>query len=270
VEKSDFKDAVKSVQDKAEDAKAEVKKVKKDVKEKKTFSEVINEITPCELNDGKTACKSSYGCTFIAEKPEVAPKAYKYTCYVAQKTACSKDGAKKTPTDTEKTEEEKNCKGTQDTVKKCEDLSTNCKALKTEGNDKIAKVEASCVKTPCASYSAFSGACAILGCDYAPAKKASGTATFKCEADSVLTDTAKKDACTKATSSCGIADNGGAECCKTVQTNKDYKAPVSAKCTEKGATTKKPSATTTDKLSATTSNMLTSVTALIVAVFMMS
>merc|ERR1712178_603398 len=114
-----------------------------------------------------------------------------------------------------------------------------------------AKVEPSCVRTPCALFNAFSGACAILGCDYAPAKKASGTATYKCEADTVLTDTGKKDACTAAKfPSCGVANNGGAECCKSVQTNK----PTETK-------TKKPTGSTTDKLSATTSNLVTSITA---------
>merc|ERR1711912_61959 len=163
-------------------------------------------------------------------------------------------------------EEEKTCTGTKDTKKKCEDLSANCKGQYVEGNEKAAKVEPSCVRTPCALFNAFSGACAILGCDYAPAKKASGTATYKCEADTVLTDTGKKDACTAAKfPSCGVANNGGAECCKSVQTNKQYKAQVSAKCTEKTTNTKKPTGTTTDKLSATTSNMVTSITALIVA-----
>merc|ERR1712187_137426 len=52
VEKSKFKDAIKNVQDKAEDAKAVVKKMKKEVKEKKTVYEVTHEITTCELNDG--------------------------------------------------------------------------------------------------------------------------------------------------------------------------------------------------------------------------
>merc|ERR1712048_1367659 len=228
----------------------------------------MGEITTCELNDGKTACKSSYGCSFIPGKDAVEAKAYKYTCSVAQKTVCSKDGATKTPTDQEKKVEEDKCKGEQDTAKKCEDLSTNCKGVYKEGKKAAAKVEPSCVRTPCASYSQFSGACGILGryCDYAPAKKATGTATYKCEPDSVLTDTAKKNACTAAKSpSCGATENGGAECCKTVQSNKEYKAQVLAKCTEKTANKPSPekTGTTTDKLSATTSNMLTSVTALI-------
>merc|ERR1711988_627342 len=244
---------------------------KKDVTEKKTVYEVTNEITTCELNAGNTACKSSYGCSFIAGKDAVEAKAYKYTCYVEQKTACSKDGAKKTPTDTEKTEQEKTCTGAKDTKKKCEDLSADCKGRYVEGNEKAAKVEPSCVRTPCALFNAFSGACAILGCDYAPAKKASGTATYKCEADSALTDTGKKDACAAAEStSCGVANNGGAECCKSVQTNKQYKAQVSAKCTEKTTTTKKPTETKTKKPTGSTTDMVTSITALIVALVMMS
>merc|ERR1712187_315064 len=106
--------------------------------------------------------------------------------------------------------------------------------------------------------------------------KASGTATFKCQADSALTDTAKKDACAAAEStSCGVPANGGAVCCKKFQSNNDYKAQVSAKCTEKKTTTKKPTQTTTKKptetkLTATASNMVTSITALIVALVMMS
>merc|ERR1712187_707576 len=128
--------------------------------------------------------------------------------------------------------------------------------------------------------------------------KASGTATFKCQADSALTDTAKKDACAAAKStSCGVPANGGAVCCTKVQSNKEYKAQVSAKCTEKKTTTKKPTETTETttkkptnttqtttkkptetttkkptetKLTATASNMVTSITALIVALVMMS
>merc|ERR1712187_550874 len=125
--------------------------------------------------------------------------------------------------------------------------------------------------------------------------KASGTATFKCQADSALTDTAKKDACAAAKSTnCGDPPKGGAVCCTTVQSNKEYKAQVSAKCTEKKTTTKKPTETTTKKptnttqtttkkptetttkkptetkLTATASNMVTSITALIVALVMMS
>merc|ERR1712187_105442 len=273
--------------DKAEDAKAVVKKMKKEVKEKKTVYEVTNEITTCELNKGKTACKSSYGCSFIAGKDAVEAKAYKYQCCVEQKTACSKDGEKKTPTDAEKKVEEDTCKGTKTTKKKCEELSANCKALYVEGKDQAEKVEPKCVRTPCAAFSLFSGACSINKCDYIPETKASGTATYKCQADSVLTDTAKKDTCAAAKStSCGVPANGGAVCCKQVQSNKEYKAQVSAKCTEKKTTTKKPTETTTKKptnttqtttkkptetkLTATASNMVTSITALIVALVMMS
>merc|ERR1712187_44638 len=156
-----------------------------------------------------------------------------------------------------------------------------------EGNDQANKVEPTCVRTPCASYNAFSGACTINKCDYTPAKTAIGTATYKCQAESVLTDTAKKDACAAAKStSCGVPANGGAVCCKQVQSNKEYKAQVSAKCTEKKTTTKKPTETTQTttkkptetttkkptetKLTATASNMVTSITALIVALVMMS
>merc|ERR1712187_612363 len=254
VEKSKFKDAIKNVQDKAEDAKAVVKKMKKEVKEKKTVYEVTHEITTCELNDGKTACKSSYGCSFIAGKDAVEAKAYKYKCYVEQKTACSKDGGeKKTPTDAAKQVEEENCKGTQTEKKKCEELSANCKAQYVEGNEKANKVEPTCVRTPCAAFSLFSGACSINKCDYIPETKASGTATFKCQADSSLTDTAKKDACAAAKStSCGVPANGGAVCCKKVQSNKDYKSQGSAKGTENKTTTKKPTEATTKKPTNTT------------------
>merc|ERR1712187_847855 len=252
-------------------------KMKKEVKEKKTVYEVTHEITTCELNVGKTACKSSYGCSFIAGKDAVEAKAYKYTCYVEQKTACSKDGGeKKTPTDAEKKVEEDKCKGTQTTKKKCEELSANCKAQYVEGNDEADKVEPTCVRTPCAEFSPFSGACTINKCDYIPATTASGTATYKCQAESVLTDTPKKDACAAAKStSCGVPANGGAVCGKRVQSNKEYKAQVSAKCIEKKTTTKKPTETTTKKptntkLTATASNMVTSITALIVALVMMS
>jgi len=275
VGKTTFRDAIKKVQAKAEDATAVEKKVTQDVFETKTQYELVREITKCELTKDKKACASSYGCTFIQEKAAVTAKAYKFNCGVRQKTECAKDGDKKTPTDKEKAEEEKKCKGQQDTAKKCEDLSANCKGTKVEGQDKKEKVEASCVRTPCSAFGQLAAACRLIGCDYAAPTTATGKPTYKCEANKVLTDDKKKKACAAAKSNCGVADNGGT-CCSITQSNADYKPATGARCTVKKTTTKKPDGgkkgdgkgTTTDKLSAA-SSMLASVTTL-VAVAMMS
>jgi len=111
VGKTTFRDAIKKVQAKAEDATAVEKKVTQDVFETKTQYELVREITKCELTKDKKACASSYGCTFIQEKAAVTAKAYKFNCGVRQKTECAKDGDKKTPTDKEKAEEEKKMQG---------------------------------------------------------------------------------------------------------------------------------------------------------------
>jgi len=283
--KSTFLAAVNKVTATAKAVTAEAMKEKKEKTETKAeVFELTKVVATCALNTDKTACVSDYGCRFVPAKAAVTKEVpAEFTCAVAVTPGCTATGEKKTPVPSEVTEEEKTCKSTKPTAKGCEGLSANCKGTLTKPGTKTAtKVEAKCIRRVCSEYVAYAGACGLNGCVHTAPKAAVGKPTLKCEADAKLTDATMKKKCNDATTDCGATDKGGAACCSSKQSNKDYKAPEPGKCTEKTSTTASTASTTakkvteattkkatTDKLSAA-SNMVASVTTLIVAVAMMS
>merc|ERR1712147_282874 len=252
---------------------------------KKTETDPKKTKPTCAVNTDKNGCTTDecYFVPEIAEFPAVtkdsflcAPKAVTYSCT---------DGATvQDPASDAQTALITKCKGTTNGVfekaEDCTKIDAKCVATQTAFVAvKKPAVPAKCVAKTCANYVKDKATCEAAKCVYT-AKKDAVTGTFKC-ASQTGSKGDTKTKCDAATTSCGVTDNGGSACCKSVPGDTKSVPGSPATCTKpktetttkKTETTTKKTETTTKKtettpLSATTSNMMASVTTLIVAFVM--